>query len=112
MEAMGFASRLLAKMRQLDWRAEKLVHRPLRRGKQAELGVNDEGEFVPLLRLGAASAKFNVMTVFVPVAGAWGEWLPLPRGTPAELAQRLTTDYRHFWLSAAIMAEPPEKLEK
>jgi len=100
MSAKSFASSLLAELRLLDSRAQGLRARP--RGKTAIIGIEDDGEFVPLLKLSGASASFNVMTLLV---SHHGKWQPtLKRGTPEELAQPLAAELHHLWTIPLEMA--------
>lgn len=103
MSARSFAASLLAEMRSIDSRAAKL--RTAARGKAdktAVIGIDDDGEFVPLLKLTGASGKFNVMTVLVH---HHGQWRPtFKRGTPKTLAQPFTGELQHLWTIPLEMA--------
>lgn len=95
-QAVYFALSVLAQMRALDDRAAALevVGRPRR--KDAQIGLTEQGVFVPLLALGAASAAYNVMSLFVREQG---RFMPtFQRGTPAMLAKILVGPYQHLWL--------------
>src|SRR5688572_12690832 len=96
--AANFASSLLFELRQRDDRAGVLCVRPSSRSKEAIVGLHDDGEFVPLLKLGAASAAFNVMGLFVL---HHGRWMPtFQRGTPVQLADLLAGPLHHLWTLA------------
>lgn len=99
-EAARFAGWVLAEMRQLDERAARLTVAARARSADAQIGVLEEGQFVPLLRLGAASAAYNVMSLFVYQNG---RALPtLQRGTPQRLAELLVGPWQHLWLFDVI----------
>lgn len=99
--ALSFASSLLGELRQRDARAQALSFRV--RGKLAIIGIDDEGEFVPLLKLDAGSAAFNVMSLFVHHQG---RWLPtLKRGIPKDLAEILATSLSYTWTIHADLAD-------
>jgi len=99
--ALSFASSLLAELRQRDARAQALTFRA--RGKSAVIGIDDEGEFVPLLKLDAGSAAFNVMSLFVHHHGRWQP--TLKRGIPKDLAETLATSLSHLWTIHADLAD-------
>lgn len=104
-EAARFAGLVLVEMRELDGRAARLevVARP--RGHDAQIGVMEEGQFVPLLRLSAASAACNVMSLFVYQNG---RALPtFQRGTPKMLAELLVGPWQHLWLFDVIAQDFP-----
>lgn len=102
-DAGSFASTLLAELRRSDPLAQVLQYRA--RGKAAVIGVEDAGEFFPLLKLDAGSAAFNVMSLFVRHHRSWKP--TFQRGTPALLADSLSGTFRYLWAMAAEMAEPP-----
>jgi hypothetical protein len=96
--AAGFASSLLFELRQRDDRASVLCVRPGSPSKEAVIGLLDDGEFIPLLKVGAASAAFNVMGLFVP---HHGRWMPtFQRGTPEGLAALLAGPLHYLWTLA------------
>lgn len=100
--AASFASCVLSELCQRDDRAGVLYIRPNSPSKEAVIGLYDDGEFVPLLKLGAASAAFTVMGLFVPHQG---RWMPtFQRGTPAGLAELLARPLHHLW-SLAVAAQ-------
>lgn len=104
-QAVDFALNVLAQMKTLDDRAAALAAQGSPRRKDAQIGITEPGEFVPLLRLGAASAAYNVMSLF-----AWeqGRWTPtFQRGTPEMLAKILVGPYRHLWLFDAVTKDFP-----
>ena len=100
MSAESFASDLIGELRERDRRAAALRVRG--RGQTAVIGLEDEGEFVPLLRLTGASRKFNVMSLLVYHHGRWQP--TLKRGTPKELAVPLTGELQHLWTIPLQMA--------
>lgn len=98
-----FASELLRQMQQRDRRATVLQMQEGPGMRTRVLGLVDEGQWVPLLRLGAQSAACNVMSVFVPQRG---RWMPtFVRGTPVELAEQLTGPFAYLWSLAATMVD-------
>jgi hypothetical protein len=100
-----FASDLLRELRQRDPRAGvlRLDERP--RLRAAIIGLSDEGEFVPLLRLGGASDACNVMSLFVY---HHGQWMPtFRRGTPVMLAEQLAGPFAYLWAFAATLLASP-----
>ncbi len=67
----------------------------------AEIGVEDEGEWVPLLKTTGGSKACNVMWL---QAFHGSQWLPTGlRGTPATLAEKLAESHAHLW-SIAVAA--------
>ena len=101
MSAENFAVSLLGQLRQRDPRAATLRVRAAR-GQAAVIGIEDDGEFVPLLKLTGASARFNVMSLLVY---HHGRWMPtFKRGTPAELAQPLAAELHYLWTIPLEMA--------
>jgi hypothetical protein len=67
------------------------------------IGLDDAGDFVPLLRLDTASAAGNVMSLSVY---HHGQWQPtFERGTPGELAERLAGPLQHLWTIAVAAAD-------
>lgn len=100
MDAEDFAHYLLSRLRELDPRAAGL--RIKGKKKTAIIGIYDDGEFVPLLKLTGASAKFNVMSLLVY---HHGRWVPsLKRGTPDLLAETLAGPLQHLWSIPLEMA--------
>lgn len=100
MDAESFAHSLLGRLRNLDPRAAGL--RIKGKKKTAIIGIYDEGELVPLLKLTGASAKFNVMSLLVYHHGGW---VPtLKRGTPELLAEPLAGPLQHLWIIPLEMA--------
>lgn len=97
----SFASSLLAELRQHDPRADALICRA--RGKTAVIGIEDEGEFVPLLKLDAGSAAFNVMSLFVHHHGRWQP--TFKRGIPKDLAEILAGPLSYLWTIHANLAD-------
>lgn len=104
-QAIYFALRVLAEMRALDERAAALEAVGSPRRKDAQIGLTEEGVFIPLLALGAASAAYNVMSLFV-----WEQGLFMPtfqRGTPEMMAKILVGAYRHLWLFDVVTKDFP-----
>ena len=94
----NFAGEVLARLRQKDARAAALVQRGGPRSKGVPIGIVDQGEFVPLLKLDAASAACNVLSLFVRHHELW---MPtLQRGTPAMLADLLAGPFSYLWTIA------------
>jgi len=93
-----FAHCVLAELRQRDRRAEALCLKPGRPVRGVVMGLVDEGDFVPLLKLGSASAAVNVMSLFVL---HHGHWMPtFERGTPIQLAEALAGPLQYLWTLA------------
>jgi len=64
----------------------------------AYLGLSDPRGFCIVLGLGAASAKYNVMSIYVPQGEQLtNTWL---RGTPTMLVEHLATKLRPLWATA------------
>ena len=105
MSAESLASELLARLRELDPRAQALKTKR-GRGNSVVLGIDDDG-FQPLLYLDRGSAKFNVMSLFARHGRSWAP--TFQRGTPAALAQQLAGPLQHLWAIPVSMAEafPP-----
>ncbi len=99
--AGSFATSLLAELRQRDARAHALVCRA--RGKSAVLGIEDQGEFVPLLKLDAGSAAFNVMSLFVRHRRRWQP--TFERGIPKDLAEIIAGPLSFLWSIHADLAD-------
>jgi hypothetical protein len=97
----SFAASLLGELRQRDPRAAALVRRS--RGKASIIGIHDDGEFVPLLKLDAGSTSFNVMSLFVYHHGSWQP--TLKRGIPADLADQLAGPLSYLWTIAVELAD-------
>jgi len=95
-----FALSVLAELRQRDPRAKTLRLQLTRPSQGRVIGLDDDGEFVPLLKLASASAAVNVMSLFVRHQA---RWMPtLQRGTPAQLAEALAGPLLHLWLISVI----------
>ena len=95
----GFAGSVVSELRQRDERA--VVLQVKSKGKKAVLGIEDDGEFVPLLLLGAPTPKINKMMLFV---NHEGDWQPtFHKGTPKMLAELLAGELSHTWLIAVTM---------
>lgn len=89
----GFASEVLVELQKLDNRAKflKLVAKK----DIAIFGVEEDGEFVPILRLGAGTPKLNKMMLFVYHQGQWQT--TCHKGTPKMLAQWLAGELNYLW---------------
>jgi hypothetical protein len=100
-----FALSVLAKLRQRDPRAKALRRQSCGPSKGVVIGLDDDGQFVPLLKLAGASPAVNVMSLFVRHQA---RWMPtLQRGTPAQLAEALAGPLLHLWL-IAVTAQSPD----
>ncbi len=100
-----FASKLLRELQKRDPRACVLRVHDQPRMRAVVISLLDDGEFVPLLRLGAPSAACNVMSLFVPHRG---HWIPtFRRGTPAMLADELAGPFSYLWTIAATLPPSP-----
>jgi hypothetical protein len=93
MSAQAFAHSLLSELRILDPRAQALKMKS--KGDQVILGIEDDEKFVPLLRLGAATAKFNKMMLFVYHQGHWQP--TFQKGTAKMLAELLASSLNYLW---------------
>ena len=94
----SFAETLLAELRRNDPAAAPLAAR--HRGKTATIGLTDDGDWLPLLRLSNPSGSCNVMSLDVRHQNRWSP--TFERGTPAMLAEKLLGPLRFTW---AIWAE-------
>ncbi len=95
---------VLAQLRERDPGAKTLRRQPCRPCKGVVIGLDDEGQFVPLLKLAGESAAVNVMSLFVRHQA---RWMPtLQRGTPAQLAEALAGPLLHLWLIAVTAQSP------
>jgi hypothetical protein len=92
-DAGSFARELLGDLCRLDPVASAL--RETARGKTATIGIDDHGEWVPLLRLSNPSASYNVMSLDVRHKRGWAP--TFERGTPAILVQKLAGPLRFTW---------------
>jgi hypothetical protein len=99
--ARAFASELLAELRQRDPRAAALKTRT--RGPTAVIGIEDQGEFVPVFRLDRGSAKFNVMSLSVLHRRRWAP--TFERATPRDLAVALAGPLNHLWTIPLSMVD-------
>lgn len=64
----------------------------------AYLGLSDPRGFCIVLGLGAASAKYNVMSIYIPQGEQLANtWL---RGTPPMLVEHLASELRPLWETA------------
>lgn len=89
----SFALHLLVHLRKRVPEAAALSSK--HRGKEATLGFDDAGTWVPLFRLAGGSASFNVMDLWVRQASRWA--LTDVRGTSAMVADALAGPLRPFW---------------
>jgi len=93
-----FADSVLDELRREDPAANALAAR--HRGKTATIGVTEDGEWVPLLRLSNPSGACNVMSLDVRHHDRWAP--TFERGTPTMLAEKLLGPLRFTW---ALWAE-------
>lgn len=96
--AESFALALLAHLRERDPAAASLRIQPGPRARGAVVGIDDDGEFVPLLKLDAPSAAYNVMSLFIYHHDRWTP--TCQRGTPTELTDLLAGPLRYVWALA------------
>jgi hypothetical protein len=90
---------LVTKLKSLCPEASVLEARTAHQG--AVIGLEDEGEWVPLLKLAGGSAACNVMWLLVADGP---RWTPTGlKGTPAKLATHLSQQYAYLWAIAAAM---------
>jgi hypothetical protein len=98
--AESFAQHVLSQLRCRDSRAGVLHVQRGGRTQGAVIGIMDGGEFVPLLMLDAASAAYNVMSLFEFHRQGW---VPtLKRGTPIQLAELLAGPMSYLWTIAVL----------
>jgi len=91
--AQSFAELVLLDLRAVDPAAKTLQIRS--KGKTAVVGVEDAGEWVPLLRLSNPSASFNVMNLD---ARHHTRWSPTHmRGVPQTIVAALLGPLRFLW---------------
>lgn len=103
-EAKHFADSVLTELRAAEPCAALLQTHP--DGSDAVLvGLQDDGRFVILFRLAAASNKFNVMSLHIRYKDVW---MRLARGTPDILARSLLGPMQHLWKPAVLAAQLPE----
>jgi hypothetical protein len=102
--AHGFAKHVLYELRKLCPDAGALQTRKGRLG--ADLGIEEHGEFEPLLRVASPSNAANVMSLMVRHHGRWEP--TFVRGTPAIIAAQLAGPFAYLWRMhvAAIGFEP------
>ena len=99
----GFAQSVLEKLCEQDSCATRLH---LTKGTGARLpvvGFDDNGEFVPVLRLDNPSVAANTMSLSVHLHNRWQP--TMHRGTPAELASLLAGPLQHLWAIPLVAAE-------
>ena len=101
MSAVGFAQEMLARLRELDERAGALQARG--DGREAMVGLIDDGEFDAVLRLGAGSAKLNKMMIFAPQGNNWAP--TMTKGTPDMLAEELAGALSFLWTIPVAAAD-------
>ena len=99
---ISFARLLLSSLLQRDARAARLRLSEART-RGPVIGLDDGGEFVPLLRLDTPSAAGDVMSLSVNLHGRWQP--THERGTPAQLADLLAGPLQHLWTIAVMAAE-------
>lgn len=98
-----FGAMLLSELGKLDPRAARLKLKEGAGVRHPIIGVMDQGEFVPLLKLDEATKAANVMSLLV-----WnkGKWSPtFQRGTPEKLAKELTGSFQFLWTFSVLTAE-------
>ena len=91
--AEWYANLLLRALRAGDPRAAHL--RSKARGKVVVIGLDENGTWVPILRLSNPSASFNVMSLDMRHGTGWSP--AFERGTPSQLAERLLGPFLPFW---------------
>lgn len=91
--AYSFAQHVLFELRKHCPDAQALQPRKGRGG--ADIGIEENGEFEPLLRVANGSKAANVMSLWVR---HHGRWMPtFVRGTPAIIAAQLAGPFRYLW---------------
>lgn len=116
MNAFAFAQQLVSKLRARCPEAAPLRAQQARGA--ADVGIDDGGEFEPLLRLKNPSSAFNVMSLWVRHGRAWQP--TFVRGTPAEIADKLAGPYAFLWrihvlaldFDPAAQSRPPTRQPK
>lgn len=101
-DVQNFAQALLRALVGHDPSAVALKARA--RGRTSVLGVEDFGDWVPLLRLSNPSASCNVMDVDVRQGQGWAPGFT--RGTPAQLAEQLAGPLAFTWQAEVGALEP------
>ena len=94
MSAQVFAQELVRALARYDPRALLLKTRKAPQ-KAAIIGLEDEGEWTPLLKLGAATPKFAKMMLMVRQGNRWTP--TMQKGSPEQLAEQLASSLRHLW---------------
>ena len=89
----AFVGRLLNELSRKDARAAHLQARI--QGKTITIGIEEGARWVPLLRLSAPSASFNVMNLDVRQGQGWAP--TFERGTPAMLVGHLLDRFLFTW---------------
>ena len=100
-----FTDRVLRKLRDLEPVATLLECKV--RGGTATLGINDQGEWVPLLRLAQPSQSFNVMSLDVRHHERWEP--TFTRGDPGAIADALVGPLRFTWHLQVVDAETEKR---
>ena len=104
MSAEVFAQELVCALAKHDPRALLLK---ARKGPQrtAIIGLVDEDEWIPLLKLGAATPKFSKMMLMVRQGNRWTP--TMQKGSPEQLAELLASPLRHLWQIPLEMLHMP-----
>lgn len=108
--AYSFAQALVSELRKRCPDAAALY---ARKGREAaDLGIEENGVFDPLLRVANPSKAVNVMSLWVRHHNRWEP--TFVRGTPAEIAAQLAGPFDYLWrMHVAAMGfeldQPPPK---
>ncbi len=105
MSAQAFAQELICALGRHDSQALLLKARVAPQNSTI-IGFDDDGEWVPLLKLGAATPKFGKMMLMVPQSNRWTP--TMQKGSPEQLAELLAGPLRHLWKIPLEMLHMPD----
>ena len=92
-DAYSFAQSLIARVR--SHLPEAAALRPRKGRDGADIGIEDDGEFEAVFRVKNGSKAGNVMSLWVYLHEQWQP--TFIRGTPAEIAEKLTGPFAYLW---------------
>ena len=105
MSAEMFAQELVRALARHDPRASLLIVK-IAPQKTSIIGLDDDGEWAPLLKLGAATPKFAKMMLMVRQGKRWTP--TMQKGSPEQLAELLASSLRHLWQIPLEMLDLPD----
>ncbi len=105
MSAQVFAQELVYALGRHDPRA-LLLKVKIAPQKTAVIGLEDEDEWIPLLKLGAATPTFAKMMLMVRHGNRWTP--TMQKGSPEQLAEQLANSLRHLWQIPLEMLHMPD----